>query len=141
MGSAEATHSNTTLCPDTTVVFSGAATMTTSWPLVASKDPVEKIGGQGQLATLCFGMTKAGVRGVMVLSVRRGKQLPSRARVGLRALSLGARRMLPNASEPHKLLGRPHLPHISCPNPAHTASALDSAPSSRSKPAYEALCS
>lgn len=40
MGSAEATHSITTLWPETTVVFSGAATMTTSCPLVDARDPL-----------------------------------------------------------------------------------------------------
>lgn len=42
MGSAEATHSITTLWPDTTVVFSGAATMTTSCPPADARDPGER---------------------------------------------------------------------------------------------------
>lgn len=42
MGSAVATHSITTLWPETTVVFSGAATMTTSCPLVDARDPGER---------------------------------------------------------------------------------------------------
>lgn len=49
VGSAEATHSITTLWPDTTVVFSGAATMTTSCPLVDTRDPGERANQQAAL--------------------------------------------------------------------------------------------
>lgn len=49
VGSAEATHSITTLWPDTTVVFSGAATMTTSCTPVDSRDPGERAGQQAAL--------------------------------------------------------------------------------------------
>lgn len=49
VGSAEATHSITTLWPETTVVFSGAATMITSCPLVDARDPGERAGQQAAL--------------------------------------------------------------------------------------------
>lgn len=49
VGSAEATHSITTLCPDTTVVFSGAATMTTSCPPGDARDPGERADQQAVL--------------------------------------------------------------------------------------------
>lgn len=53
VGSAEATHSITTLCPDTTVVFSGAATMSTSCPLVAARDPGKKTGSEHLWSPVC----------------------------------------------------------------------------------------
>lgn len=54
VGSAEATHSITTLWPDTTVVFSGAATMTTSCPPMDARDPGERAGQQAALPSGVF---------------------------------------------------------------------------------------
>lgn len=114
VGLAEATHSNTTLWPDTTVVFSGAATMTTSCSLADTRDPTER--GQARCSVTWWG--RCGPEPARAPSDACRKQSPGPTELAGNQSPLSqSQNSLASDLAPEQSLGRPQQHHSSLLSP------------------------